>query len=249
MMKLFVLLILSSQPVIAQYRDNSFLFKRAQDRAATRWTLQEWLATKDRNRMMDMWLAMNTRSSPYEAMVGAAYKSTREGVGTAGEQSYTSADGYVTAHASIVGLTFEYENNVKDNFNDVNAMFNLRVFGNSIQSTYLAFHYGQRTRTFTSAIPSSSFKNQFGQVSLQLYITKYFGVDGFYRSYIPAIEGGLNQEMRGNLSEAGVFIDFKALRVFGSWYQDNEIVKDTLTPFNETTTNRVGTKAGIKLYF
>ncbi len=247
-MRQLALLIILVVPALgsAQYKDNSFLYRRASDRVASRWTLQEWLETKDRNRMMDMWLAMNTKSSPYEAMVGASYKSTRVDIGTPGETSYTSADGYLTLHASIIGLSFEHENNVQDQFQDVNGMLNLRVFGNSIQSTYLTFHYGQRTRTFTDTSPGRAFKNQFGQVSLQLYVTKYFGIDGIYRQYLPAAEESLNQEMRGTLSEAGLFIDFKALRVFGSWYQDTEIIKSAGV---DTTTSRNGTKAGIKLYF
>lgn len=247
-MKRMLFLIFIPSLLHAQYRDNSFLYKRAADRTATRWSLQEWLNTKDRNRMMDMWLVMNTNTSPYEAMAGAAYKSTRSGVGTPSETSFTSADGYMTFHASLIGLTFEYENNVQDHFQDINGMLNFRVFGGSIQGTYLTFNYGQRTRTFTTPSPVEAYKNQFGQVSLQLYITKNFGIDGIHRQYFPATEVSLNQEMRGSLSEAGLFIDFKALRVFGSWYQDTEIIKSTITSI-DTTTTRVGTKAGLKLYF
>ncbi len=49
----------------------SGLFQRAAMRETKRWTLQEWLETKERNRMMDLWLAVNS-PSPYEAMLGLA---------------------------------------------------------------------------------------------------------------------------------------------------------------------------------
>lgn len=235
----------------AQFNDKSYLYKRAGQREVSRWTLQEWMAQKDRNRMMDLWLALHS-PSPYEAMLGAAYKSDTVEISTNPdvETHYISSDGYATAHASLIGVTFEYENNVQEKFHDVNGMVNLRVFGDSIQSTFLAFHYGQRTRTITSAsLTDSAYKNQFGQVTLQLYLMKYFGIDGFHRQYIPATEEKLQQEIRGSLSEAGVFIDFKALRIFGSWYQDVQVIKSLSIPYQETTTLRTGTKTGIKLFF
>ncbi len=249
---IFAMTSVMSSEAMAQSRSpggGGVMQRRAEQREASRWTLQEWLDTRDRNRMMDLWLAFNS-SSPYEAMFGAAYKTSTAQINTpTSENSYVSSDGYVTAHASLVGLTFEYENNQQEKYQDVNGMLNLRLFGTSIQSTYLAVHYGQRTRTLSSTVPDSAYKNQFAQVSLQLYLMKYFGIDGSYRHYFPNTETKLNQEIRGNLSEVGAFIDFKAVRVFGSWYQDLEISKSTLTPFDETITYRQGTKAGLKLYF
>ena len=217
---------------------------RVNNRETKRWTLQEWLETKDRNRMMDLWLSMNS-ASPFEAMVGASYKSYLREVDTPKSQtSFNSVDGVVIAHAHIVGLTGEFENNTQENYTDLTGMLNLRLFGESIQSTYLALHFGQRTRTYTSFSPQHDYKNQFGQVSLQLYLMKYFGIDGYHRIYIPGINDNQKEEMTGTLSEAGIFIDFKALRVFGSAYRDVQTIRSTITPYSETTTIRSGTKAG-----
>ncbi len=227
----------------------SYLGQRATNRETKRWTLQEWLDTKDRNHMMDLWLSLNS-ASPYEAMVSAAYKSYLRDIDVPKTQnSFTSIDGSITAHAHIVGLTIEYENNAQEKLNDLSGMLNLRLFGESIQSTYLALHFGQRTRTYNTLPTSKDYKNQFGQVSLQLYLMKYFGIDGFYRIYISSTNDISKEEIAGSYSEAGVFIDFKALRIFGSAYRDYEIIKSTITPFNETNTIRSGTRAGVKIYF
>jgi hypothetical protein len=243
MAKLIVLLgLIISQQALAQYQ-GSYLYKRAEERKASRWTLQEWLETRDRNRLMDLWLAMNS-SSPYEAMVGASYNTDRVEISNQGTSTqYNSGSGYLTAHASIIGLSFEHENNVQEKYNDINGMLNLRLFGKSIQGTYLAVHLGQRTRAYSTSLPETDYKNQFGQVSLQLYLTKY------YRQYTPATKESLSQEIGGKLSEAGVFLDFRAMRVFGSWYQDVESLKSTVDPLNEVITTRVGTRAGLKFYF
>ena len=222
---------------------------RATHRESKRWTLQEWLETRDRNRMMDLWLSMNS-ASPFEAMVGAGYKSYLRDIDTPKAQdSFNSVDGVVTAHAHIVGLTGEYENNIQEKYTDITGMLNLRLFGESIQSTYLALHYGQRTRTYNSFAPQHDYKNQFGQVSLQLYLMKYFGIDGFHRIYMPNTNDSLKEEMTGTLSEVGIFIDFKALRVFGAAYRDYQVIKSTQTPYTETTTIRSGSRVGLKLFF
>jgi hypothetical protein len=111
--------------------------QRLTNRENKRWTLQEWLEQRDRNRMMDLWLSMNS-ASPYEAAAGAAYKSYLTEIDTPkSAKSYTSADGFVTAHAHIIGITVQYENNAQESYNDLSGMLNLRLFGESLQSSYL----------------------------------------------------------------------------------------------------------------
>ncbi len=244
---MFVLMILGTSASLA---DTGKSFdQRTSQRETKRWTLQEWLDTKDRNRMMDLWLSMNS-ASPFEVMVGAAYKSyLREIDLPKTQEKFTSVDGSFTAHAHLVGITIEHENNTQENLNDLSGMLNLRLFGESIQSTYLALHFGQRTRTYTNFLPHHDFKNLFGQFSLQLYLMKYFGIDGFHRIYSASRNIAAKEELSGSLSEAGVFIDFKSLRIFGSAYRDEQVIRSTLTPYTETSTLRSGTRAGIKIFF
>lgn len=217
--------------------------QRAERRQSQRWTLQEWLAQKDRNRMMDMWLSMNS-PSPYELMLGISYNSyDQESTGAAAPSMYTSYQGSFSAYAQFVGLTAEYENNTQEGFNDLSGLFNLRLAGSSIQGSYLALHYGMRTHT--QANPQLVLRQQFAQASLQLYVIKQFGFDGLYRSYMPTTDTTLG-DVKETLTEAGAFIDFQNFRIFGTWYKEAQS-----TQLNGTTTDntRSGVRSGLKIFF
>lgn len=217
--------------------------QRAERRQSQRWTLQEWLAQKDRNRMMDMWLSMNS-PSPYELMLGISYNSyDQEATGSTTPNKYTSYQGTFSAYAQFVGLTAEYENNTQEGFNDLNGLFNLRLLGSSIQGSYLTLHYGMRTHTQSS--PQLTLRQQFAQASLQMYVIKQFGFDGLYRQYLPTEDATLG-EVKGTLTEAGAFIDFKNFRVFGTWYKE---VQSTELNTVITDNTRTGIRSGLKIFF
>ncbi|WP_347357228.1 hypothetical protein [Bdellovibrio sp.] len=217
--------------------------KRAAAREKGRWSLSEWMETKNRNRMMDMWLSVNS-PSPYEFALGGTYNSFKtevEGSGTS--ESHVSYSGEVSAYAQFVGLTAEYENNTEEDFNDLGGMLNIRLLGNSIQNTAFTIHYGLRTREGSG----ERLSQQFGQVSLQVYLTKYFGIDGKYRYFLPTSTDNLG-DVEGNRAEAGLFIDFKAVRIFGSWFKESQKTKIPAAT-DDTVTDRTGIRSGIKIFF
>lgn len=220
------------------------LAQRAERRESKRWTLQEWLAQKDRNQMMDMWLSMNS-PSPFELMLGGSYNSFQTEVAGSGlsPDKHTSYQGVFSAYAQLVGLTLEYENNTQEDFHDLSGIFNLRLIGHTIQGSYLAVHFGQRTRTMDNG--PSRINQQFAQASLQMYATKYFGFDGLYRQFLPTTEGTLG-DINGSQTEAGAFIDFKNFRIFGSWYKESQRYKHSNI---ETETTRTGIRSGLKIFF
>lgn len=217
--------------------------QRAANREKGRWSLTDWLAMKERNRMMDQWLSLNS-PSPFEFSLGGSYNSFKTELhdGTEGI-SHISYKSEASAYAQFVGVTAEYENNSDEGFNDLAGMLNIRLLGNSIQNTSLTLHFGQRTRTGDS----STLRQEFGQASLQLYLTKFFGIDGKYRYFLPTSTEELG-DVKGDLTEAGVFIDFKALRLFGSWYKESQ--KNKIPAATEdSTTDRTGIRSGIKIFF
>lgn len=217
--------------------------KRAANREAGRWSLSEWLEMKNRNRMMDMWLSMNS-PSPFEFALGGSYNSYKTEVqGSGVSDSHTSFAGEASAYAQFVGITAEYENNTDEKYNDLAGMLNIRLLGNSIQNTSFTIHYGQRTRD--SAI--GKLTQQFAQASLQVYLTKYFGLDGKYRYFLPTSTDELG-DVSGNITEAGLFIDFKAIRIFGAWYKESQKNKIPAAT-DDTVTDRAGIRSGIKIFF
>ncbi|HEY8270105.1 MAG TPA: hypothetical protein VIG33_04405 [Pseudobdellovibrionaceae bacterium] len=212
-----------------------------------RWTLQEWMAQKDKNRLMDLWLSMNS-PSPYELMLGISYNSYNlETTGSTTLVPHTSYLGVFSAYAQFVGLTVEYENNAQENLNDLSGLFNLRLLGDTIQGSSLTLHYGMRTRTQGAGATTlpTHYVQQFAQASIQLYVIKNFGFDGLSRIYSPADDSNLG-EIKGNLSEAGLFIDFKNIRVFGTWYKEAQR-KELNTVVTEYT--RTGIRSGLKFFF
>lgn len=222
-------------------------WQRSDKREASRWTLQEWLEQRDRSRMMDIWLSLNS-ASPYEFKLG--YWQNSYDTVTSAPASTTgsiSTAGNFSAYAQIFGLSLEHENNIKEQYSDLVGKFDLRLLGNSIQNSNLTLHFGQRTRNLTYLASGAQVKNPFAELSLCLHFSKFFGLTGDYRYYQPTTDTTLNQSIAGSLTEGGVFIDFKALRVFGSWFQD--LQTNTPTAGAMTTTTRTGYRGGVEIYF
>ena len=223
---------------------------KAANREKSRWSLTDWLAMKERNRMMDMWLTVNA-PNPYEFVLGGSYISGESkitqgtGLGTADKKSIFYA-GEFAAYAQLVGVSAEYENNTDEDFSSLGGLFNLRLLGNSVQNTSVTLSYGLRTKEL-SGTTTTRLSQQFGQAALQLYLTKFFGIDGKYRYYLKSDNDQLG-DVNGDLTEAGVFIDFEALRLFGTWYKESNKTK-TPAALEDTITERTGIKAGLKIFF
>lgn len=215
-------------------------------REAKRFTLQEWLENKDRRALMDMWLTINT-PSPYEFVIGGSkFHYTLENSPAAATSTSKTVDGYsgeISAYARFVGVTAEYSNNTDEGFNDTTGIFNLRIFGNTVQGSHITLHYGLRTRIASDN--SYRLNQQFAAATLQLYLMKYFGIQGNYRQYTPYSEDHFG-DTKANELNAGAFIEFGALRLFGDWYHEKQ--NSTLNGV-ETNIDRTGTKIGIKFYF
>jgi hypothetical protein len=225
--------------------------KRAENREKGRWSLSDWLALKEKNRLMDMWLSTNS-PSPFEFMLGGAYNSiTTETTGSSvssnnGSKAFSAYNAEVSAYAQFVGLTGEYENNSAENYSDLAGMFNLRILGNSLQNTSLTLHYGLRTRDIIGT-QATRLSQQFGQASLQLYISKYFGIDGKYRYYLPTTDSVMG-DVNETLVTGGVFIDFKGLRVYGQYFKEEQKSRSS-SATTDTVTDRSGIQSGIKIFF
>lgn len=224
---------------------SSGITQRAEKRAASRWTLQEWLEMRDRNRMMDMWLSMNS-PSPYEFMLGGAtIWSTRSTGSPATELKFTSHAAELAAYAQFVGLNFEYENNAAETKNDLTGMLNIRLLGNSLQNSHLTIHAGQRTRGGQAGGNDYQLRQTLAQVSLQLYFSKHFGLDAKYRSYQKG-EDTMGDTITGENAEAGVFIDFGPVRIFGAYSQEKDKSENAVTT---SDTTRTSLKSGLKLFY
>ena len=222
------------------------LSQGAAAREAKRFTLQEWLENKDRRALMDMWLSINT-PSPYEFVISTALQNYSLGTQVNGlpatEQSKSTYQSEIMAYARFVGVTLEHQNNNEEGFNDVTGIFNLRLFGETIQGTHLTLHYGLRTRTANDG--TYRLNQSFPAVTFQLYLMKYFGLQTNYRSFAPVTEAVFGDTSSNEITY-GLFIEYGALRIFGDVFQENQ----TSTPSGiKTDFKRDGARIGLKLFF
>lgn len=234
--------------VVAEAQDTGgssrpwLLSKGGSAREAKRFNLYDWLEQKNRNQVMDMWLSMNT-PSPYEFMIGANMNSYSLSDQVNPDKKIKTYEGELSAYATLVGLTGEYQNNTEEQFKDTTGMFNLRLFGHTLQGTHLTVHYGLRTRTDSGGM--YRLNQQFAAGTLQLYLFKYFGIYGNYRHFIPITESHYG-DTEGNIATTGVFIDFASLRIMGSYFKEQQ---NSLKNGTETKINREGSKIALQLYF
>lgn len=225
--------------------------KKEEEKKNSRWSLAEWLAQKQKNQMMDLWLVKNSQSSPFEFYVDVtSVNSTQEPVATGGTSiNRNTYGGSVSAYAGVAGLrgTFESEGERSQAWT---GSLNLRLFGQALQDTHVNLEYGLRGLDLKGAGGSEKFQNQYGGVTVNLYLTKYFGLEGAYRKFFPAesqAESQAKTSLEGESSIGGVFIDFGLLRVFGSWRKDYSRIEDPSGQAQGPTSEGFG--GGLRLYF
>lgn len=213
--------------------------------ASKRWTLQEWLNTKNRNALMDQWLQINS-PSPFEFYIRGESFNYETKIDSDPKTSYKSTSGAFAAYASLVGLQAEYENSTKEGLSDVTGLLNFRILGGELQSTSLILSVGQRTRQFEYLNLDRSVKNLATQAQLNLYLTKYFGIKGLYRLYLPSDEDASIGKVYGYMTEGGIYIDFSRIRVFGDYFEDHLRMTPTT---GDVKIRRHGVKTGLQIFF
>jgi hypothetical protein len=222
--------------------------KKNDEKKASRWSLADWLAQKERNRKMDFWLAQNTHSSNYEFFLEARSINYGESDGspTATAKNNNVYGGALAAYAGVAGLRGSLDQD-SEKRSVWSGSLNLRLIGGAIQDSHLNLEYGLRGTSVTdSAGAKDSYQNQFGGVSLNLYLAKFFGIEGSYQRLLPT-QSERHRSMEGEDSRAGVFIDFNLLRVFGYWR--NEFLDYDGGGQADESEFRQGYGGGLRLYF
>ena len=223
--------------------------QKQEEKKKSRWTLAEWLEQKKKNQWMDMWLAQNSQSSPFEFYLdaGSINYSKRPGDAESEHFNYNMPNGGLGIYAGFAGLRGSYDSMAGEDRRQWAGSLNLRLLGRAIQDTHLNIEYGLRGLALLRASGSAreSFQNQYGGVELTIYFSKYFGIEGNYRKILPE-SSDQNTTMQGESSQAKVFIDFLALRVYGVWMLERlEFENQGLV----TDEKRDGFGGGLRLFF
>jgi hypothetical protein len=231
-----VLVSLASFASVARADDYyTFVVKKQEEKAPTRWSLQEWLNTRDRMRLMDMWLALHT-PSPFEFFVGAAYELGSLNTGsTFSDPSFT-----IAAYDSIFGLQLEREGGLDTRYD---ATFHLRFFGYHYQGTHLRAEVGLRHE---SVGPNLSFQNALAGLGLTIYLAKPFGIEARWRHAFDSTPNASGLAFGGDRYEGGAFLDFSFVRVYGQYvYEKTGVDAYNFAPGSV----RSGPQAGAKIFF
>src|SRR3954466_11936312 len=80
----------------------TFVVKKPEEKAKTRWSLSDWLETRDKMRLMDLWLAIHS-PTPYEFFLSGGYIVPTQ---TGAQNGFDFALG---AYATIFGVEFRRE--------------------------------------------------------------------------------------------------------------------------------------------
>lgn len=208
--------------------------KKQEVKAASRWTLGEWLETKDRIKIMDFWLALHS-PSPFEFI----FMGNTQWITYSPTPSVsTGLEFSATAYASIFGLEYNWENT---NALRQTAFFHLRILGPQDQGTNITFNLGLRNQSEDGGLRSLVIGGQ-----LTLYISQFFGIEAMLNSIQDSGQGPSGLSVGGSRFHAGAFVEFGFLRVFGRYIVENENRK-----FNGTligVTSHSGLAAGLQVY-
>lgn len=213
----------------------TFIIKKQETKAARRWSLQEWLDTRDRMRMMDLWLAMHS-PSPYEFFIGGAYQLGSLDTGSTFPAASISAAAYV----QIFGLGLEVEGGPTTRYD---GTFQLRFFGLHYQATHMRAEVGIRHERAPGG--ALTFQNPIAGVGLTIYMAKPFGIDARWRHAFPSTPNSAGIDFSGDRFEGGAFLDFSFLRLYGNYvYEKLSTEASNLAP----NSVRSGPQAGIRIF-
>lgn len=195
-----------SQPAVAD--EYNFIIQKQEQKQKNRWSLAEWLDTRDRMRMMDLWLALHS-PSPYEFYVSPLYRTGN----VSGGGYYGGWNLAVAGYAYLFGAEVQREwSNVGDKWL---GLVNFRIFGFHNQATNVTLQGG----VASSPVNGADVWNGVAGAHMTVYLSKGFGVTGLYRYRFGRTNAMASSAGRG---EVGAFIDFRFVRVLGEYFSQKE---------------------------
>ncbi|MBL7715432.1 MAG: hypothetical protein JNL01_08165 [Bdellovibrionales bacterium] len=210
------------------WADETYTFnivKKQEQKAKSRWSLSDWLETREKMRWMDLWLSMHT-PSPFEFSLATDYS-------MASNPDITGLSYRLVAYASAFGLEFSREVLAGNQFR-LNGIFHFRIFGNQMQGTHLTLQAGVKQ--------NSGYRNALWGGWMSVYFARYFGIEGIYRSFLDSTPNSTGLRFSGYRAEVGAFIDFKFLRIYGNYFREIEKTAVSLAGSG-------GPQLGVRLFF
>lgn len=203
-----------------------FVIKKQEEKSKNRWSLNDWLATRDQMRLQDLWLSIHS-PSPFEYYVSVNFQFNQSSPTT----FYNAYELALAAYATIFGLEARAE---AGNEQRGTALFCLRVFGYHDQGTHITLQGGLRSRT----IAGETIRSPIFGGNIALYLAKPFGVQFQYLHSFPSPALSNGQTGYGDRFQGGAFLEFNFARLYGSYFSETDSIASS-----------TGTVLGLQLYF
>lgn len=186
------------------------IIKKQAEKRSNRWSLADWLMTKQKIALMDQWLALHSSSTWFEMYLEGT-KGDLDAFESTGVQRKTAATRY-QASAYVRALGVQYGIEKFPGFMDTKFLQgNLILFGTSAQSTNIQLHYGQRTLETSFG----EYKPSYWGASGTLYLLSFLGGTYEYRKF--AKKSGY---LGGDRLEYGAFLDVLFFRIKGTYFKE-----------------------------
>jgi len=171
--------------------------KKGSTKVAAQWTLQDWLNDENQSSLVNSVLTLDRNTDWYEVNVRARAGQTRRAGRANEEQRQLDLDAYLL----IFNLHGEWEQ-TSSRRDATAAAVGARLVGTSTRTTNVVARYGwQRQRDLD--VSARTFARRFVEGQAQLYVSRWFGLEGGYRHYEP----------KDARIEAGTFVEWQPLRV------------------------------------
>ena len=202
------------------------IVKKQEEKEKVRWSLSDWLDTRDKMRLQDLWLALHS-PSPYEFFISANYQFNQASSGV----RFNGSELAMAAFVSIFGLEVNYESGIVQHWSGI---FDFRVFGFHDQSTNITLQLGVRN----TSNENITFRNALAGLRLSIYLARPFGIEALYRHYYSSTPNASDITSSGNRHQIGAFLEFRFLRFYGDYFNEAESL------FSSN-----GVQLGSKIYF
>lgn len=241
---IFFVTLMSPSLTYAETIVTTYIVKKQTERRATRFTLDEWLRTKQRMRDMDEWLMLVSmpEKENFSPELGLEYHYRRGSL--SGTQTTPQSSAYnaklqlwlTNLISGTLGLrTLNVDLGGEIQHREIKASASLptsslsvanvgfRIFGKSTQDTTLVLKAGRYTSVsaLTSADAQNTTRSGYSAgAGLQLYVTDYLGAEGNFSRLGSNTTLSNDAAYYANLYDYNAFLEFSLFRIqFGRYYE------------------------------
>ncbi len=218
---------------------------RQENKKTTRWSIADWMSTKQQVALMDQWLALNSSANVFDVYFFGSTGSY--GLRSTSDPSTDTKDNDLLNYRagvffSILGAEGELERDPAGDTIERNY-FSLRLLGSSMQSTSLVAKFGLRKHD--SELTDTVLSNTIYGADLTMYFFTFFGVT-LHSSVIASGKDTDDNTVAGTYSQAQAFIEANFLRVSAIYFEEALEVKMAASTHNSI---RSGWLAGVSLHW